>query len=436
MSDQHVIPAQLISKKRDGAELTSEEIRQFVSQYMSGDVAEYQMSAFAMAVYFRGMTIAETVALTSALLESGTRLDWSDGSSPHTSIPKVDKHSTGGIGDKISLVLAPLLACCDVQVPMLSGRGLGITGGTLDKLESIPGFRTDLSIAELRQTTRDVGCVITGATEELAPADRRLYALRDVTGTVPSQPLIVSSIMSKKLAENLDSLVLDVKCGSGAFMKHEDDARSLARALVDVGKQCGVKTSALVTNMHQPTGLAIGNALEVDEAIETLQGGGPPDVLELTIRLGAELLMAEGIASSEKTSHLQLLSHIRSGAAFDRFAAMVHAQGGRLDDFNAGKSSDCQIIPAQRSGHIHEIDCEALGNIVISLGGGRRIMSDTIDHSVGIVLSAKVSQAIEQGQPLARIHTRSNIDPAVIQQAFDIRDEPAPRPALVLDRLD
>lgn len=436
MSDYHVTPAQLISKKRDGAELTSEEIRQFVSQYMSGNVAEYQMSAFAMAVYFRGMSVPETVALTSALLESGTKLDWSDGSSAQRGIPKVDKHSTGGIGDKISLVLAPLLACCDLQVPMLSGRGLGITGGTLDKLESIPGFRTDLSITEMRQVTRDIGCVITGASNELAPADRRLYALRDVTGTVPSQPLIVSSIMSKKLAENLDSLVLDVKCGSGAFMKNEDDARSLARALVDVGKQCGVKTSALVTNMHQPNGLAIGNALEVTEAIQTLQGGGPPDVLELTIQLGCELLLAEGIATSEVSAHRQLLSHIRSGAAFDRFAAMIRAQGGRLDEFPVGQAANIQIIPALRSGHIHGIDCGALGNIVISLGGGRRIMSDAIDHGVGIELVGKVSHQIEQGQPLARIHTRSDFDPAMIHQAFDIRDEPAPRPALVLDRLD
>src|SRR3954463_15089278 len=283
-------PVNIISKKRDGSELSADEIGSLISGYVRGDVPDYQMSAWAMAVYLRGMTVAETAALTEHMLYSGVTFKW-----PAEEAPKVDKHSTGGIGDKVSLPLAPLLACCGLAVPMISGRGLGATGGTLDKLESIPGFRTDLSLAEIAVITERVGCVITGASAEIAPADKKLYALRDVTATVPSIPLITASIMSKKLAESLDALVLDVKFGSGAFMKSLDDARALARSLVDTGKRMGVKTTALLTDMNQPLGRMAGNANEVNEAVATLQGRGPDDLWQCTRELGAELLVLSGV---------------------------------------------------------------------------------------------------------------------------------------------
>jgi pyrimidine-nucleoside phosphorylase len=276
----------LISKKRDGGELADYEIGAIIDGYVRGDVHDYQMSAWAMAVFLRGMTVAETAALTEAMLQSGVTFQW-----PAGEAPKVDKHSTGGIGDKVSLPLAPLLACCGVHVPMISGRGLGATGGTLDKLEAIPGFRTNLSTEEMQAVCRRVGCVISGATADLVPADRKLYALRDVTGTVPSIPLITASIMSKKLAEGLDALVLDVKHGSGAFMKTLDQARELARSMVNTGHRMGVPTTALVTDMNQPLGRMAGNAVEVIESIDVLRGTGPADLVEVTLELGAELLV-------------------------------------------------------------------------------------------------------------------------------------------------
>src|SRR5262245_46088360 len=316
----------LISKKRDGGELTAEEIGALITGYVRGDVPDYQMSSWAMAVFIRGMTVAETAALTEHMLHSGVTFEWPEGESP-----KVDKHSTGGIGDKVSLPLAPLLACCDLQVPMISGRGLGATGGTLDKLEAIPGFRTNLSTAEFQQVCREVGCVISGATADLVPADRKLYALRDVTGTVPSIPLITASIMSKKLAEGLDALVLDVKHGSGAFMKTLDDARALARSMVDTGRRMGVPTTALVTDMNQPLGRMAGNANEVNESIAALKGEGPADLMEVTLELGAELLV---LAKREKTTAAarhRLEKAISSGAGLEKFREMVAAQGGNLD---------------------------------------------------------------------------------------------------------
>ncbi|MCA9266492.1 MAG: thymidine phosphorylase, partial [Planctomycetales bacterium] len=276
-------PAEVIAKKRDGHELTTSEIHFLIDGFAKGSVPDYQMSAWAMAVFLRGMTTDETVTLTEEMLQSGVQLAWSTGD-----LPTVDKHSTGGIGDKVSLLLAPMLACCDLQVPMISGRGLGATGGTLDKLEAIPGFRTDLSIGEMQRICREVGCVISAATQQLVPADRKLYALRDVTATVASIPLITASIMSKKLAEGLTALVLDVKHGSGAFMKTEHQARALAASLVHVGQKMGVRTSALLTDMNQPLGRMVGNAIEVDEAVAGLQGTGPADLMEVTFALGGE----------------------------------------------------------------------------------------------------------------------------------------------------
>ena len=316
----------LISKKRDGGELTEDEIGQLINGYVRGDVPDYQMASWAMAVYLRGMTVAEIAALTEHMLHSGVTFEWPAGESP-----KVDKHSTGGIGDKVSLPLAPLLACCDLQVPMISGRGLGATGGTLDKLEAIPGFRTNLSTAEFQQVCRDVGCVISGATADLVPADRKLYALRDVTGTVPSIPLITASIMSKKLAEGLDALVLDVKHGTGAFMKTLDDARALARSMVDTGKRMGVPTVALLTDMNQPLGRMAGNANEVNESVDALIGKGPADLMEVTLDLGAELLVLAKRESSTAAARKRLEKTISSGAGLEKFREMVAAQGGDLD---------------------------------------------------------------------------------------------------------
>ena len=425
--ERPLIPAQLISRKRDGEELNDAEIHEFIKLYTAGDLPDYQMSALAMAIYFQGMSMEETTSLTQALLESGTTLAWND------AIPKVDKHSTGGIGDKVSLVLAPVMACCGLNVPMLSGRGLGITGGTLDKLEAIPGFRTDLSLDEMQRQTRDVGCVITGASHELAPADRKLYALRDVTGTVPSRPLIVASIMSKKLAEGLSSLVLDVKVGSGAFMKTVEDARLLADNLIAVGKQMGVKTTALLTDMEQPLGRAIGNAVEVQEAINVLQGGGPADVLELSFRLGKELLVSAGVTESEKDAHRMQLATIIEGTAYEKFEQMVVAQSGASPaSLEVAKSQD---LPAPESGYIHAIDSAKLGNAVIQLGGGRRVVTDKIDHSVGFELLVKVGKQIEAGQPLMRVFADADFDEQQLASAFEISAAPATKRDLIIDRI-
>lgn len=422
-----MIPAQLIARKRDGEELSDAEIHEFVRRYTSGDLPDYQMSALAMAVYFQGMTMPETTSLTQALLQSGTSLVWDD------AVPKVDKHSTGGIGDKVSLVLAPVMACCGLHVPMLSGRGLGITGGTLDKLEAIPGFRTDLTLGELQRQTREVGCVITGASQELAPADRKLYALRDVTGTVPSRPLIVASIMSKKLAEGLGSLVLDVKVGSGAFMKTVEDARLLANDLVTVGKKMGVKTTALLTDMEQPLGLAIGNAVEVRESINVLQGRGLADVLELSFRLGNELLVSAGVADSEKAAYQMQLATITDGTAYEKFEQMIAAQGGA--NATSLKIAQSHELLAQKTGHIHAIDSALLGEAVIRLGGGRRFVEDKIDHSIGFELLAKVGQRIETGQPLMRVFADKEYDSLQLADVFEIKDDPSAKQDLIIDRI-
>jgi pyrimidine-nucleoside phosphorylase len=385
-----------ISKKRDGGALSSEEIGALIRGYVRGDVADYQMSAWAMAVYLRGMSVAETAALTEHMLNSGVTFQW-----PAGEAPKVDKHSTGGVGDKISLPLAPLLACCDVQVPMISGRGLGATGGTLDKLESIPGFRTDLSTEEMQSICRRVGCVISGATEDLVPADRKLYALRDVTGTVPSIPLITASIMSKKLAEGLDALVLDVKYGSGAFMKSLDQARELAHSMVDTGKRMGVPTAALLTDMNQPLGRMAGNAVEVNESVDVLTGEGPKDVFDLTLVLGAELLV---LAKRDPTlaDAMKRLQHaIDSGAGLEKFREMVAAQGGDLDAPRPVAPHSDVVSP--RAGYVAAIDTEALGRVIIELGGGRKKLGDKLDFSVGLEMLTRLGDRVDAGQPLVRM---------------------------------
>lgn len=425
--------AQLIARKRDGEELRDEDIANLIDGYVAGDVPDYQMSAFAMAVYFRGMSAAETVSLTKSLLDSGEQIQWTNDAAP-----RVDKHSTGGIGDKISLILAPLLACFDLQVPMISGRGLGITGGTLDKLEAIPGFRTDLSITELKKITADVGCVITGASDTLAPADRKLYALRDVTGTVASRPLIVSSILSKKLAENLDSLVLDVKAGSGAFMKTVDDATKLAHALVEVSSGMGVNTTALVTDMNQPLGRMVGNAVEVQETIDVLsrRGHGTADVVELTVRLGCEILVAQQIASDEAQAHLKLLEVLRDGRAYEKFQQMISAQGGSSKALESLKIAPATELVAEQSGFMAAIDGEAIGNFVIQLGGGRQRVTDKIDHSVGVEVLVRVGDSIEKGQPLAKFFSKQEVRATALHNAFTISEDIVEKLPLVYQRIE
>jgi pyrimidine-nucleoside phosphorylase len=417
----------LIAAKRDGHELSPAEVAFLINSFTRGEVPDYQMAAFAMAVCCRGMTPRETAALTDVMLRSGVTLVW-----PDDGRPRVDKHSTGGIGDKVSLILAPLLACCDVVVPMISGRGLGATGGTLDKLDSIPGFRTDLDLDELRRIAGEVGCVICGATSELAPADRKLYALRDVTGTVPSLPLITSSIMSKKLAEGLDALVLDVKFSSGAFMKSHDRARELAQAMVDVGTSMGVKTSALLTDMSQPLGRAIGNALEVNEAVATLQGDGPDDLRDLTLALGAELLVAvDRAASADDAVRLQQ-AQIDSGRAYAKLRELVTAQGGDVDAPRA--IAPRHVLTSERAGYVEIVDAEQFGWAVIELGGGRRMQGDAIDHTVGLECLVKTGDRVDAGQPL--VHVFANEDGVervrpLIDRALRVIDERPAAPGLI-----
>jgi pyrimidine-nucleoside phosphorylase len=419
----------LIRKKRDGQALTGEEIRFIVDSYAHGHLPDYQKAAWAMAVCIRGMDADETAALTDAMLHSGKILAW-----PDDGRPVVDKHSTGGIGDKVSLVLAPLLACCGLRVPMISGRGLGPTGGTLDKLEAIPGFRTNLSLDEIVSVTQRVGCVITGASAEIAPADRKLYALRDVTATVESIPLITASIMSKKLAEGLDALVLDVKHGSGAFMKTLPEARALAASLVATGRRMGVKTSALLTDMNQPLGRMAGNAVEVDESVAALRGEGAPDLMEVTLVLGAELLYLAAVAGDRASATVQLQQQIASGAALEKFREMVAAQGGDLDAPRpVAPASD---VAADRSGFVRQIDTQALGVAIVELGGGRKTLTDKIDHRVGLEMLVRIGDRVAANQRLVRVFGSGASFPlaqALIAAAIVIGDEPIVAPPLVVE---
>ena len=423
-----MLPASLIAATRDRQELSDAEIACFMQGFAAGIIPDYQMSAMAMAIYLNGMTPREVSTLTAEMLRSGTQLTW-----PRDGIARVDKHSTGGIGDKTSLILAPLLAECGVQVPMLSGRGLGATGGTLDKLEAIPGFRTDLSLAEITRLTQSMGCVITGASAELAPADRKLYALRDVTATVPSIPLITGSIMSKKLAESLDALVLDVKFGSGAFMKTREQATELAHSLVDTGNRMGVRTTALLTDMNQPLGRMCGNAVEVVESMDVLKGGGPDDVRRLTIELCAELLVSVGIDQSRDAACQRCATLLDNGAAYERWCRLVQGQGGNPDAMRPiAPSSE---LTAERAGVISAINTETLGLAIISLGGGRRKMGDPIDHSVGLEMLVRLGDAVSIGTPLVRIFSKHpDIATTTICQAITISDD-GHAPPLIVEHL-
>lgn len=424
-----MIPATIIAAKRDGLELSDQQIASFIHGFSSGEIPDYQMSAMAMAIYLNGMNDRETATLTNEMLNSGTRLKW-----PDDGISRVDKHSTGGIGDKTSIVLAPLLAECGLQVPMLSGRGLGATGGTLDKLESIPGFRTDLSLQEMTRLTQETGCVITGASVELAPADRKLYSLRDVTATVPSIPLITASIMSKKLAESTNALVLDVKFGSGAFMKTRERATQLARSLVETGKRMGVKTTALLTDMNQPLGRMCGNAVEMIESIDILKNSGPADARELTLLLAIELLLMTGIAASSNDARHILESKLADGSAYERYCRMVAAQGGNANaKFTVAEATEAV---STRAGTVSAVDTEQLGLAIIAMGGGRRQMTDRIDHAVGLEMLVRIGDEVQVGQPLVKIFSRNahQVTDQIVS-AIQLADHALPR-QLVVDRID
>ena len=380
----------VIHAKRDGVPLSSHDIQWVIGAYLRGEVAEEQMSALLMAIYFRGLSAEELRAWTAAMIDSGERLDLTG-----AGLPTVDKHSTGGVGDKVSLILAPLVAACGAAVPQLSGRGLGHTGGTLDKLESIPGWRANLSPAEMIGVLRDVGCVISAAGPGLAPADRRLYALRDVTGTVESIPLIASSIMSKKIAEGTGALVLDVKVGTGAFMRAEADARLLAQTMVTLGEENGVRTSALLTRMDTPLGRAVGNAVEVEEAVATLSGQGPPDLVEVTLALAGEMLRLVGVSADPAAA-------LADGSALRRYRAMIAAQDGD-PDAPLPVARHTRTLAAPGTGFLVRLDARGVGNAAWRLGAGRARKEDPVSAAAGVLCLAKPGDWVEEEQPLLEL---------------------------------
>jgi pyrimidine-nucleoside phosphorylase len=421
-----MLTASLIAKKRDGFVLKDAEIRFLIDGFVAGNVADYQMSAFAMAVLLRGMNAEEVASLTKAMLESGERLP------RDSNQPRVDKHSTGGLGDKVSLILAPLLACHDVHVPMISGRGLGLTGGTLDKLEAIPGFRVDLQPHERQTQMRQVGCMIVSASEKIAPADRQLYALRDVTATVESIALITASILSKKLAASLDSLVMDVKVGAAAFMKTEADAAALASSIVSTGKLAGLPTIALLTDMDQPLGAAVGNAIEVNESLDVLDNRGPAEVTELTIALCEELLVLCGKFDSKQAARTALTQSLASGAARERFDKMVAAQGGKHSGHLPLATP--HVIEATQNGFVASIDCQRLGQSIVEMGGGRRVKTDLINPRVGASIHHRIGDMVQKGQPLMTVYVDQDFDRRVneLRDVVQVSESPtAPRPLII-----
>lgn len=394
----------IIDAKRNKITLSDEQIRFVVEGYTTGDIPDYQMSALLMAIWFNGMTTEETRELTMAMLHSGDQLDLSD-------IPgvKVDKHSTGGVGDKVSIPLAPLVAAAGLIVPMISGRGLGHTGGTLDKLEAIPGYTVEINEDAFKRQLKEVGCIIAGATGNIAPADKKIYALRDVTDTVDSIPLIAGSIMSKKIASGTDSLVMDVKTGSGAFMKNEEDAKALARALVDIGKGVGMDIMAVISDMNQPLGRAIGNALEIEESIALLKGEGPDDLLDLVLTIGSQMLHMGGKATTLEEGRSILESHIADGSALERFRMMIEAQGGDdtvIDDPTIMPQARYHIpIIAGKEGVVTAMTSDKLGLASMMLGGGRATKDDVLDYAVGLTLNKKVGDSVAKGETLLTVHS-------------------------------
>ena len=424
----------LLAKKRDGGALTTEEIDFMIRGYTRGEIPDYQMSAMCMAILLRGMDERETLDLTLAMMHSGETLDLS----PIRGV-KADKHSTGGVGDKTSLVLCPMVAAAGLKIAKMSGRGLGHTGGTIDKLESFPGFSAAISEETFFHSVNEIGIAIMGQTAELVPADKKLYALRDVTGTVPSIPLIVSSIMSKKLASGADVIVLDVKCGDGAFMKTEADARRLAEGLTRVGRLAGRKCAAVITDMDQPLGCAVGNAVEVKEALAVLRGETRGDLLELCLTLGGCMMVEAGVVWSMEEAKLELLETIENGSALNKLAQMVEAQGGDsravYDPSLLPEAAVKREVPAERSGYVRHIQAERVGLVSMHLGGGRATKEDSIDLSVGVVLNKKVGDRVEAGESLGVIHApsgeKADEAAALLRACFELSEEPVEKPAFI-----
>src|SRR5712671_5807695 len=440
MDSRSILPARMravdiIIKKRDGGALSREEISFFVSGVTEGSWPEYQASSLLMAIVLRGMTPQETAWLTDAMVKSGIRVDLSG-------IPglKVDKHSTGGVGDKTSLILAPVAAACGLPVPMMSGRGLGHTGGTLDKLEAIPGFSVRLSLKEMLRALEKTGCAMIGQTDQIAPADKKLYALRDVTGTIESIPLISASIMSKKIAEGIDALVLDVKTGSGAFMKTEADSRRLAESLVAIGNASGVKTQAIITDMDAPLGRAVGNAVEVVECIEAMRGQGPQDLIDVSVALTVPLLILGRVAKTPAEARQLAQRAIDSGAALDKFRRIVEVQGGDprvVDDVSRlPQVKQRHLVQATRSGYVARMDAELIGRASVALGAGRDRVEDAVDPAVGILVNAKPGAQVSAGETVLDViyRDKARLDSALdlIKRAIVIEDRPPdPRPLIL-----
>ena len=434
-----MITSEIIARKRDGGKLTRQEIEFILSGYLSGAVPDYQMSSFLMAVFIRGMDLEETEELTWCMLNSGKILDL--GFIPGV---KVDKHSTGGVGDKVSLILAPLVACCGVAVPMVSGRGLGHTGGTLDKLESIPGFKTGLSIEEFIENLKHNQVSIIGQTKDLAPADREIYALRDVTGTVPSIPLITASILSKKLASGADAFVFDVKMGNGAFMQSKETALALARNLIKVSKKAGRRSIALLTDMNEPLGNAVGNSVEVIEAIDTLKGKGPEDLLEVTLTLGSFMLILGGKANNFRKGKELLLEKIENGEGLDKFKRLVLQQGGNpaaIDDYSLFPKTNYQIdVKSDEKGYVNAMDTKEIGLAAVELGAGREKLDSDVDLDVGIFIRKKIGDPVKKNEELAKIlandFEKGKKAEQRIKKAFRITRQKAKRLKKVLSLVD
>jgi pyrimidine-nucleoside phosphorylase len=428
----------IIQKKRDGGVLTPDEIRYFVAGVTASSLPDYQVTALLMAIFLKGMTDSETALLTDAMVRSGSRVDLSD-------LPgiKVDKHSTGGVGDKTSLIIAPLVAECGAIVPMMSGRGLGHTGGTLDKLESIPGFRTDLSVSEMRASLEAIGCAMIGQTAEVAPADKTLYALRDVSATIESIPLISASIMSKKIAEGINALVLDVKTGRGAFMKTSATARALAESLVSIGKAAGVETQAVMTSMNWPIGYAVGNANEVIECIELLKGRGRPDLEENSLELSERMLVVAGVTRYRADARALCRQALESGRALERFRAIIDRQGGDprvIDDYGLMPAApEEHIVKGAIGGYVIGLDAELIGRASVMLGGGRDKVDDAIDPSVGIIIEATVGDAVGAGDAILRIQYRdaSRLRAALplLNAAVHVGEQAVSKAPLIIDEV-
>lgn len=435
-------PVELITKKRDGGEHTPEELSFLVRGMVNDSIPDYQLAAWAMAVYFRGMSDAEATQLTLAMAASGDTLDLHDAVAPGVLI--VDKHSSGGVGDKTTLAVGPIVAACGLPVGKMSGRGLSYSGGTIDKLESIHGWSPELSEEQFRRQLREIGLVIAGQTADLAPADKRLYALRDVTGTVPSLPLIAASIMSKKLAAGADAIVLDVKCGRGAFMENLDDARALARLMVAIGTGAGRQVTGLITGMEQPLGHAVGNGLEVREAIETLHGRGPADFQELVERVAAEmLLLGDPACHSLAAAQAQVQEAIATGAGLEKLAAFVAAQGGKAEQIYHPERLPVapvqQMLSAEKAGFVHRIDAREVGLTVVEMGGGRKKKGDAIDFGVGVVCHAKVGDRVAVGDPLCTVYASDEFSAQTgivrLHAAWLVEAAPSNPLPVVLDRI-